>query len=126
MFMEVPELQSTPAMQLESAADQQAMATAITQFNNLLNDEANTLITKLGGDQFPASGLYTNFAQVVATQIAFSFMIDDPTAYGAPNASCYNPDGVSCLWTDPYNPGQELQSLVSTYAAEIVGVADYQ
>jgi hypothetical protein len=126
MFLQVPELQSTPAMLLESAADQQAMAAAITQFNNLLNDETNTLITTLGGNQFPASGLDTNFAQLVGTQIAFSFMIEDPTAYGAPNASCYNPDGTSCLWTDPYNPGQQLQSLVSSYVAEIVGIPDYQ
>jgi hypothetical protein len=50
MFMLVPELQSTPAILLESAANQQAMTTAITQFKNLLNDETNTLITKLCGN----------------------------------------------------------------------------
>jgi phospholipase/lecithinase/hemolysin len=126
MFMEIPELQSTPAMLLESAANQQAMASAITQFNDLLNDRVNTLITKLGGNQFPASALFTSFAQVVDTQAAFSVMIDNPTVYGAPNASCYDSDGVSCLWTDLWNPGQQLQSLVSVYAAEIVGVTDYQ
>lgn len=98
----------------------------LTKFNNLLNHEVNTLINKLGGNQFPAFGLNTSFAQVVATQLAFSFMIDDPTAYDAPNASCYNPNGVSCLWTDPYNPGQKLQSLVGTYVTEIAGIADYQ
>ena len=110
-------------MLLKTAADQQAMAAAIAQFNDLLNSETNSLINAKLGGQFPNSA---GFAQVVDTQLAFSAMLDNPTAYGAPNASCYNPDGVSCLWTDEYNPGQQLQSLVSVYAAEIVGVADYQ
>jgi hypothetical protein len=125
MITQIPELQSTPAMLLESAADQQTMAAAIDLFNNLLNDATNALTTKLGGNAFPASALDTNFAQLVGASIAFSFMIDNPTAYNAPNASCYNPDGVSCLWTDLYNPGQQLQSLIATYVAQIAGIPDY-
>lgn len=112
--MEVPPIQSTPAMLVQSAADQQAMAATITQFNDLLKTETNSLVSQKLEGQFPA--------QMVDTQSSFSVMLDNPTAYGAPNASCFNADEVRCLWVDEWNPGQKLQNLVGGYVAFIVGL----
>jgi hypothetical protein len=52
------------------------------------------------------------FAQVVDTQDGFNVMLDEA---GTANASCYNLDGVTCMWTDEWNSGQVLQSIVETY-----------
>lgn len=63
------------------------LAAAIDDFNGLIESNladftaANTGIT----------------AQIVDTAVAFNKAIDDPTAYGAPDATCYNADGVSCV-----------------------------
>lgn len=36
-------------------------------------------------------------------------MLDDPQAWGAPDAHCINANGVSCLWWDTLHPGQAIQ-----------------
>lgn len=119
IFPDVPPIQRTPAMLGQSVAEQQGMATAITQFNAVLNTQANSLIsTKLGG-QFPNP---RGFAQVIGANSAFNIMLDNPTAYGSPDATCVNSDGVSCLWASEWYPGQEIQSLVSSYIAVDVGL----
>ncbi|KAJ5795763.1 CAZyme family CE16 [Penicillium psychrosexuale] len=44
----------------------------------------------------------------------WSFMpkiLDDPQAYGFPNATCFNKDGTSCIWWDHYHPGQNYHKL---------------
>lgn len=52
----------------------------------------------------------------VDTQAPFNTAINNPTAYGAPNAVCYNANGVSCLWWNNYHPGQAIQKLVAQAA----------
>ncbi|KAI1311403.1 hypothetical protein F5Y03DRAFT_305943 [Xylaria venustula] len=44
-------------------------------------------------------------AQVFDTTDTFTAVIDNPTAYGASDATCISSDGTSCLWTDSYHPG---------------------
>lgn len=44
-------------------------------------------------------------AQLFDTAPTFSTVLDNPTAYGAPDATCVNGDGKSCLWADTYHPG---------------------
>lgn len=34
----------------------------------------------------------------VDTQASFNTALNHPTAHGAPDATCYNTNGVSCLW----------------------------
>lgn len=34
---------------------------------------------------------------------------------GKKAAGCTNLDGVTCMWVDDWNPGQTLQSIVTTY-----------
>ncbi|GLA13817.1 hypothetical protein AnigIFM62618_011072 [Aspergillus niger] len=45
---------------------------------------------------------------------SWSFMtkiLDDPTAYGFPNATCINDDGTSCIWWNNYHPGMKYHLL---------------
>lgn len=51
--------------------------------------------------------------QVFDTASYFETAIKDPAAYGAPDATCTNSDGVSCLWYDTYHPGQAIHELVA-------------
>lgn len=50
-------------------------------------------------------------ARFVDTARAFQAAIDDPTAYGAANATCYADDGTSCLWWNDYHPGIASKSM---------------
>lgn len=71
-------------------------------------------------------------AKVIDTSVPFNKAIENPGAYGAPNASCFNNDGVSCvsetlalrrratralttsqLWFNDYHPGTAIQRLVA-------------
>jgi hypothetical protein len=49
----------------------------------------------------------------VDTQTPFNTALSNPTVYGAPDATCYNANGVSCLWWNNYHPGQVIQKLVA-------------
>ncbi|KAI0447318.1 carbohydrate esterase family 16 protein [Xylaria telfairii] len=44
-------------------------------------------------------------ARLFDTAPTFTTVLDNPTAYGAPDATCVNGDGKSCLWADTYHPG---------------------
>ncbi|KAI0535826.1 hypothetical protein GGR58DRAFT_477643 [Xylaria digitata] len=39
------------------------------------------------------------------TAPTFETILDNPTAYGARDATCISGDGTSCLWADSYHPG---------------------
>ena len=56
---------------------------------------------------------------IVDTQAPFNTALSNPTAYGAGSggATCYNSNGVSCLWWNNYRPGQALQKLVAAVVA---------
>lgn len=81
-------------------------------------DQEGSIITEY--NDMLASGL-ANFtsvnngvtAKLIDTSVAFQTAIDDPTAYGAPNATCYNSDGTSCLWYNNYHPGIAINELVA-------------
>ncbi|PYI13176.1 cellulose-binding GDSL lipase/acylhydrolase [Aspergillus violaceofuscus CBS 115571] len=60
-------------------------------------------------------GLRGEFAGVTTVFYdAWSFVtkiLDDPTAYGFPDATCINDDGVSCIWWNNYHPGMKYHLL---------------
>lgn len=58
-------------------------------------------------------------ARLLDTWAPFNKALENPTRYGAPNASCYNADGVSCLWFNDYHPGVEINRLVAAGAADL-------
>lgn len=91
-------------------------------YSNDVRDQEASIITEY--NDMLASGL-ANFtsvnsgvtAKIINTSIAFQTAIDDPTAYGAPNATCYNSDGTSCLWYNDYHPGIAINKLVAKEVA---------
>lgn len=71
----------------QGEATVELLSSGIDEFNGLLQSRledftaANTGIT----------------AKIIDTAVAFNTALDDPTSYGAPDATCYNADGVSCV-----------------------------
>lgn len=55
---------------------------------------------------------------IVDTAGPFNRALESPTAYGAPNATCYNSDGKSCLWFNDYHPGVAINELVAEAVAD--------
>lgn len=81
-------------------------------------DSEATVITKY--NQLLASGLakFTSAnsgvtAKIIDTTTPFMTAINNPTAYGSPDATCYNADGKSCLWFNDYHPGYAINKLVA-------------
>lgn len=62
--------------------------------------------------QFEADNADATFWTLNTTTV-FDLALDDPTAYGAPDATCYSGDGTSCLWFNDLHPGQAIQNLVA-------------
>jgi phospholipase/lecithinase/hemolysin len=121
---------------LENAAP---LSAAIASYNTLLAS---------GLENFKAGRNVT--VKLVDTHVPFNEALDNPTEYGAPDATCYNADGVSCVsgqplrlpslsplsgkmnseltrWTSPqlwfndYHPGVEIQRLVGAQVAQTWG-----
>ena len=88
LFLTVPPIQLTPNVAAQGASVQAQEATAIAQYNNALT-------SKIAAFKAANAGVTT---YVLNTTTSFMTAINNPTAYGAPNANCYNGDGVSCLW----------------------------
>lgn len=38
-------------------------------------------------------------------------VLDAPTTYGFPDATCVNADGATCVWWDDYHPGHKYHKL---------------
>lgn len=98
-----PAIYETPSMLTYSDAVRAEEATVIADYNDLL---ASHLAT------FTASNAGVT-ARLVDTTPAFQTVIDDPQAYGAANATCYDADGTTCIWFNDYHPGIASKSTPS-------------
>ena len=112
LFLTVPPIQYTPLVVGEGSTTQTEEGDAVTYFNGLLTAAAASFKSAHSG-----STVY-----VYNTTTPFMTAIDNPTAYGAPNATCYNGDGVSCLWFNDYHPGQAIHNLVAQGIAALTGI----
>jgi phospholipase/lecithinase/hemolysin len=112
LFLTVPPIQYTPLMVAEGTTTQSEVGTAITYFNGLLTAAAASF-------KFANSG---STVYVYDTTAPFMTAINNPTAYGSPDATCYNADGVSCLWYNNYHPGQAIHNLVAKGIASLTGI----
>ena len=110
VFLEVPPLQRTPLIRKESAEAQAAIVSDVSKFNKAI---------RKGLRNFAHHNLEAR-VWVLNTTKVFDKALDNPTAYGAPNADCYNSNGVSCLWWNDYHPGQAIQSLVAESVSELI------
>lgn len=54
-------------------------------------------------------------AKLVNTTTAFQAVIDDPTTYGAANATCFDDDGTTCVWWNNYHPALASKSCLNYF-----------
>lgn len=88
------------------------IAAAVQHYNALLITALQTFIVKDGVKTW----LYD-------TAAPFEKAIADPAAYSkSSNATCYNSDGVSCIWYNDYYPGQAIHKLVAEGVLELIGI----
>lgn len=59
--------------------------------------------------------------QIFETAPTFQKAYANPQAYGAPDATCVNGDGVSCLWYDTYHPGIAIQKSLAEEIVKFTG-----
>ncbi|KAK3485440.1 uncharacterized protein B0T23DRAFT_390321 [Neurospora hispaniola] len=93
----------TPSTIGQGATTVATQKVAIAKYNSLLASRFDAFL-EVNSD---ATG------KVVDTVAPFETAIKNPTAYGAPDATCFNEDGVSCLWFNDYHPGVQIQKLVA-------------
>ncbi|CAG9946572.1 unnamed protein product [Clonostachys rosea f. rosea IK726] len=111
VLLGVPPTQKTPLMLANGEASNIQLENTISFYNNLIS-------TSLASFKSKNSGVTS---WVVDTTAPFNEAINNPSRYGAPDATCYNSDGKSCLWKDNYHPGIEIQKLVAAAVAKAVG-----
>lgn len=104
-------IDQTPLMLANDAASEASLVTALATYNDFLASKLTTFTAENSGVS----------SWIVNTSIPFYEAINNPTAYGAPNNTCYDDDGVSCLWFNNYHPGIAIQGLVADAVAETVG-----
>jgi phospholipase/lecithinase/hemolysin len=98
----------TPAVIEQGPDAQQGEKAAIAKYND-------AIATWLAAFKTKNSGVT---AKVVDTTVPFNTALDNPTAYGAPDNTCFNSDGKSCLWFNDYHPGIEINRLVAKAVAD--------
>lgn len=111
VLLSVPPTDQTPLMLANDAASEASLVSAIATYNSLLASKLATFKSQNSGTT----------AWIVNTSVPFYQAINNPTAYGAPDATCYNSDGTSCLWFNNYHPGVAIQQLVAEAVAAAVG-----
>ncbi|GFF54188.1 probable 1,4-beta-D-glucan cellobiohydrolase C [Aspergillus udagawae] len=107
VLLGVPPIQRSPLMLSQGTSATTAEAAVIAKYNNLI-------ATYLANFKSKNSGVT---ATVVDTQAPFNKALDNPAAYGAANATCYNSDGTACLWFNDYHPGIAIHNLTAQAVA---------
>lgn len=104
-------IDQSPLMLANDASSEASLVTTLATYNDFLSSKLATFESENSGVS----------SWIVNTSVPFYEALNDPTAYGAPNATCYNSDGVSCLWFNDYHPAVAIQGLVAEAVAETVG-----
>ena len=102
LFLTVPPIQLTPSVASSGASNQALEAAAIAQYNQALT-------AKVAAFKAANAGVTT---YVLNTTTPFMTAINNPTAYGAPNASCYDASGTACLWWNDVSYSLSLELCV--------------
>ncbi|KAI0396818.1 carbohydrate-binding module family 1 [Xylariaceae sp. FL0594] len=101
----VPPLQYTPIILGQSADGRSRMQKSVEDYNSALVSAFNS---------FKASKSDIAVAAVVDSKTPFMTAINNPSAYGARDASCY---GSGCLWYDNLHPATAIQDLLAQAVA---------
>ncbi|KAF2756140.1 hypothetical protein EJ05DRAFT_91232 [Pseudovirgaria hyperparasitica] len=112
VFLGVPPITRSPLVLRTSDAPSRALEdSVIATFNSTLSTAARQFATTHADAH----------VYVVNTTPAFATALDHPEVYGAPDATCFNEDGRSCLWFNDYHPAMAIQGLVAREVARVVG-----
>ncbi|EXM14401.1 SGNH hydrolase superfamily [Fusarium oxysporum f. sp. vasinfectum] len=107
-----PPIGRTPSLVAQGQSASGRVTKAIAVYNNLLSQHLK---------DFKAAHSDVK-TWLIDTTASFNKALDAPTQYGAPDATCYNGDGKSCLWFNDYHPGVAIQKLVAQKVATTVGM----
>ncbi|CCD43789.2 carbohydrate esterase family 16 protein [Botrytis cinerea T4] len=102
-LLTVPPTNKTPRVLGYNSTAQAAYPSSIAAWNTLVKNTAAEFQSERSGTT----------VKVIDTSVPFNTALSNPTAYGSPNAVCYNTNGVSCLWWNSFHPGQAVQKLVA-------------
>lgn len=103
MFVGVPPSDRSPYIEGLGANVAAAWSAWANNFNGQLASRITTFASSYSG---VVAATYDYHRWMTA-------VLDDPTAYGFPDASCINADGVSCIWWNNYHPGSKLNDLLA-------------
>ncbi|KAK0611943.1 hypothetical protein B0T14DRAFT_439719, partial [Immersiella caudata] len=107
VILGVPPIHKTPAVLQNTEEQQRTEAVAIDRYNAAIAKRLEAFKEAHRGVE----------AVIVDTAAPFNKALENPTEYGAPNATCYNGNGVSCLWFNDYHPGVAINKLVAEAVA---------
>lgn len=96
LFLTVPPIQLSPSVQSGGAANVEAEGAAVKQYNEALKSRVAAFAAAN-----PQAKTY-----VVDTTEQFMKAIDNPKAYGADDASCFDESGTKCLWWNDVSVAQ--------------------
>jgi hypothetical protein len=88
LFLTVPPIQLSPSVQAGGPENVKAEGAAVNQYNDALKSR----VAKFAAAN-PQAKTY-----VVDTTVPFMKAIENPKAYGADNATCFDESGTKCLW----------------------------
>lgn len=88
LFLTVPPIELSPSVQAGGPDNVKAEGAAVKQYNDALKSR----VAKFAATN-PLAKTY-----VVDTTVPFMKAIDNPKAYGADNATCFDESGTKCLW----------------------------
>lgn len=98
LFLGVPPIQYTPTVQAAGTYSIDGEAAAVSQYNAALSARVAAFAAANAGAK----------TWILNTTTPFMTAINNPTAYGAPNATCFDASGIACLWwNDVSKPGRE-------------------
>lgn len=86
-LLTVPPFQNAPSFIDQGESSLENLVSNITAYNTALSSRLDTFKT--------ANSAVT--AQIVETEASFTTALNDPTTYGATDATCSNSDGTTCL-----------------------------
>ncbi|KAF2095286.1 hypothetical protein NA57DRAFT_79775 [Rhizodiscina lignyota] len=109
VFLNCPPIHRSPVVRGYPSSDRSEEEAAETVFNSKLQDYVQ---------RFRES--HNVNAHLVDTVGPFNEALNNPKKYGAPDATCANTDGTSCLWFDHLHPGVAIQKLVAEKVASDV------
>ncbi|KAF4997577.1 hypothetical protein FGRMN_3782 [Fusarium graminum] len=107
VLLSVPPTELTPMMISQGSESNALLVKSITHYNSQITSRLKAFKKTNPG----VKGI------IVDTSVAFKKAIANPSAYGSPDALCYNEDGESCLWFNDYHPATAINKLVAADVA---------